>query len=73
MLAFNHRVMVPGVYLVNMASTDDLVASIIGQSTSTSVGAKAAAEAMAAKTASDAKAMGDLTKELSIKRTLESK
>ena len=61
-------------YLVNMdAKTDALVASIIGQSTSTSLSAKAAADAMALKTANDAKAMGELTKKLSIQRTMESR
>ena len=37
-----------------LASTDALVQSIIGQSTATSFSAKAAADAMAAKTALDA-------------------
>ena len=68
-----HRIGDPQMYYVNLAGTDALVASIIGQSTSTSLSAKAAADAMALKTANDAKAMGELTKQLSIQRTLDSK
>ena len=60
----------PFVYL---ASTDALVSSIIGQSTGTSLSAKAAADAMAAKTAGDAARMGDITRQLSIQRTMESR
>jgi hypothetical protein len=56
-----------------LASTDDLVKSIIGTSTATSFSAKAAADAMAAKTAADAAAMGEITKRLSIENTMKSR
>ena len=65
---------VPVPYMLNLdAKTDALVSSIIGQSTSTAFTAKAAADAMGLKTANDAKAMGDLTRQLSIQRTMDSR
>ena len=59
--------------LQSLSAQSDLIARITGQATSTSSTAKKAADAMARKTAKDAKIMGDLTKKLSIERTMESR
>ena len=66
-------VLAPSVLSLQELGTSDLVNSIIGQSTLTSTSAKAEADRMAAKTALDAKTMGDLTKKLSVERTMESR
>ena len=69
-------VLAPEVSQLSLQSLDaqsDLIARITGQATSTASTAKIAAEAMAQKTAQDAKIMGDLTKKLSIERTMESR